>query len=290
MRPATFRIEPVGAQCPLCLANARRPLSPAQVFYLSSGCETQAPAGAARHSSQACRARKRNRACWARKGGPTVCGPTSNESSALRPPPLRLYKTPVGVPSGTAEAARCKASRRALNKFSALTKLGRDLTMTGRRHPRRKAGAARHAKVPASRRQRKELRAPSSSSHRPGWRWLARPYGSQILHLPPNSQVSAPENYSAPRSLTARLGDSFYFARCEIFESLLRRGARDFSLHFATQTQQKPPWGRPLGFHLDCALAQPLKSLFRRAGDRYRSALEDWLFLRKAPLAATRSS
>ncbi len=28
------------------------------------------------------------------------------------------------------------------------------------------------------------------------------------------------------RALSARLGDSFYFARCEIVESLLRRGAR----------------------------------------------------------------
>ena len=31
--------------------------------------------------------------------------------------------------------------------------------------------------------------------------------------------------FSAPRSLSARLGDSFYFAKCEIVESLLRRGA-----------------------------------------------------------------
>ena len=28
------------------------------------------------------------------------------------------------------------------------------------------------------------------------------------------------------RALSARLGDSFYFAKCEIVESLLRRGAR----------------------------------------------------------------
>ncbi len=35
-----------------------------------------------------------------------------------------------------------------------------------------------------------------------------------------------PRNYSAQRSLSARLGDSFYFAECEIGESLLRRGAR----------------------------------------------------------------
>ncbi len=35
-----------------------------------------------------------------------------------------------------------------------------------------------------------------------------------------------PRNYSAQRSLSARLGDSCYFARCEIVKSLLRRGAR----------------------------------------------------------------
>ncbi len=54
--------------------------------------------------------------------------------------------------------------------------------------------------------------------------------------------------------------------------------ARGFSLYLAMQTQQKPRrGGRPRGFHLDCALAQRLKSLFRRAGDRYRSATrENW--------------
>ena len=69
---------------------------------------------------------------------------------------------------------------------------------------------------------------------------------------------------SAQRSTqAARLGDSCYFARCEIVESLLRRGARDFSLHFATQTQQKPLWGRsarepglPVANFFDCAPAR----------------------------------
>ena len=36
----------------------------------------------------------------------------------------------------------------------------------------------------AGRRQRKELRAPSSSSRRMGWRRLARPKGSQLFNLP----------------------------------------------------------------------------------------------------------
>ncbi len=54
--------------------------------------------------------------------------------------------------------------------------------------------------------------------------------------------------------------------------------ARGFSLYLAMQTQQKPRrGGRPQGFHLDCARAQRVKSLFRRAGDRYRSATrENW--------------
>ena len=68
----------------------------------------------------------------------------------------------------------------------------------------------------------KELRAPSSSSRRVGWRWLARPYGSQFPNRQTNSRLPSPKQ----RAQTARLDDSFYFAKCEIVESLLRRGAR----------------------------------------------------------------
>ena len=39
---------------------------------------------------------------------PNVFWPALSESSALRPPPLRLCKTPVGVPSGTAEDGDAK--------------------------------------------------------------------------------------------------------------------------------------------------------------------------------------
>ena len=70
-----------------------------------------------------------------------------------------------------------------------------------------------------------------------GWRRL---FESQLVNRPTNSRPSGPKQ----QSLTARLGDSFYFAISKIVESLLRRGARGFSLHFATQTQQKPLWGR----------------------------------------------
>ncbi len=69
------------------------------------------------------------------------------------------------------------------------------------------------------------LRVPSGTSPRPGWRRRARPTGPQLLYLHP-TPGPGPKNVFAPRSLTARLGDSFYFAKCKIVESLLRRGAR----------------------------------------------------------------
>ncbi len=46
-----------------------------------------------------------------------------------------------------------------------------------------------------------------------------------------------PRNYSAPLSLTARLGDSFYFAISEIVESLLRRGAHPSGVLLASRLQ-----------------------------------------------------
>ena len=63
------------------------------------------------------------------------------------------------------------------------------------------------------------------------WRggWPERPNGSQLSYWPTNSRAPAPKNRSAQRSWAARLGDSFYFAKCEIVESLLRRGARGYS-------------------------------------------------------------
>ena len=44
--------------------------------------------------------------------------------------------------------------------------------------------SAQSSKAPAGRRQRKELRAPSSSSHRPRWRRLAHSAGVQFSCLP----------------------------------------------------------------------------------------------------------
>ncbi len=48
------------------------------------------------------------------------------------------------------------------------------------------------------------------------------------------------------RALAARLGNQADKLIVYRSDFLLRRGARGFSLHFATQTQQKPLWGRVL--------------------------------------------
>ncbi len=111
------------------------------------------------------------------------------------------------------------------------------------------------------RRQRKELRALSSSSRRRGWRRLARLEESQFLRLRPNSRAPDPKQ----RSLSARLGDSFYFAISKIVESLLRRGARV-----------------PLGTRkLELARQQATTAL--TPDGRCRSAPENWSLLRQLP-------
>ena len=54
------------------------------------------------------------------------------------------------------------------------------------------------------------------------------------------------------------------------------------------QTQQKPLWGRPQGFHLDFALAKRLKSLFK-AGERpVPLGTRRLEFAQTSPRAATR--
>ena len=71
----------------------------------------------------------------------------------------------------------------------------------------------------------KELRALPSSSPRPGWRRRARPTGPQLLYLRLNSRARS-EKRLYPTVSDRAPGDSFYFAKSEIVESLLRRGAR----------------------------------------------------------------
>ncbi len=60
----------------------------------------------------------------------------------------------------------------------------------------------------------------------PDGQGAARDGGDSRDPMGRNSPTGQQKNYSAPRSLTARLGDSFYFAVSKIVESLLRRGAR----------------------------------------------------------------
>ena len=54
------------------------------------------------------------------------------------------------------------------------------------------------------------------------------------------SDKPAGDDLSSEKTYSVRApSDSFYFAKSEIVESLLRRGARVLSLHFAPETQQK---------------------------------------------------
>ena len=128
--------------------------------------------------------------------------------SSSRPPPAVLFQS-----SG---AERHLAFR---ENHSLPAHLGRVLPMTADATPRRKAAMfasltsdlrwRRPVPLDSRKFQRvvasgKELRAPSSSSRRVGWRWLARPYGSQFPNKQTNSRLPGPKQ----RAQTARLGNS----------------------------------------------------------------------------------
>ena len=105
-------------------------------------------------------------------------------------------------------------------------KLCPDLPMTADATPRRKASAARHAKAPASHRQRGKQRAPTSCAPRPGWRWLAHSYGVRFLYLPTNSQSSTRKLLRLTiidRAPGEIISDKLFVYRLDF---LLRRGAR----------------------------------------------------------------
>ena len=155
---------------------------------------------------------------------PRLFRPAPRRMFGLAPTPLRLCKTPVGVPSGTAEAGDAKHRER-LGKILS-PKLGQDLPMAADATPPTDRTAARK---------------PRSAIARPS----AAPRGGRNFVAAPPATGPSPKKNLAPRSLAARW---VYF-------------------------------GRPRGFHLDCALAQRAKSLLRRAGDRCRSALESWSLL-----------
>ena len=101
----------------------------------------------------------------------TVCALLS-EKFGLAPTPLRLCKTPVGVPSGTAEAGD-STSRDLL-----CPKLGRDLTMTGR--------------TPGGTLQRKAQPSRAERHRSQPWRggWPERLFESQLFNLPTNFRTT----------------------------------------------------------------------------------------------------
>ena len=99
----------------------------------------------------------------------------------------------------------------------------------------------------AGRRQRKELRAPSSSSRRMGWRRLARPKGSQLFNLPYSYKQFGPSptplealqnpGWSAQRHRIGRRCKTSQRARNKLFSPRLSRDL--------TMTAAATPRGRP---------------------------------------------
>ncbi len=195
----------------------------------------------------------------------------------------------------------------------------------GRRHPRRKAAISRLRSSDLRWRRPKNVsvRAPAKSYSNAEhaferFRYLRRGArglrGTALRGRRPLRRAGAPKGrftgHSGEKpSSSARLGeiisDKLTVYRLDF---LLRRGARDFSLHFATQTQQKPLWGRaalepglpvatcmvralelsrsPAGISIDFAYAKRLKSLLRRAGDQRCSATSwNWPQAGRAPRA-----
>ena len=119
------------------------------------------------------------------------------------------------------------------------------------------------------------FRVPSGTSRRRGWRRLARPVGSQFPNRLTKPQASDPSKttsshpFPRPTILDRAPGEILPFqliVETDYFP--FKAGARELS---AFSHRNPTKGGRPQGFHLDCALAQRVKSLFRRAGDRYRS-------------------
>ncbi len=105
----------------------------------------------------------------------------------------------------------------------------------------------------------------SSSETRPG-----SPHGGR--RHPPTDRTAArkPRSAIARPSAAPRGGRNFVAAPPATGPSPKKNLAR------RSLSARWVYFGRPQGFHLDCALAQRAKSLLRRAGDRCRSAPESW--------------
>ncbi len=122
----------------------------------------------------------------------------------LAPIPLEAVQPPGWSAQRHRQGRRCGASQRAQKKSPPQARPGSPYD--GRHHPTNRTAA----------------RKPRSPIARPS----AAPRGGRNFVAAPPATGPSPKKNLAPRSLTARLGDSFYFAKCEIVESLLRRGAR----------------------------------------------------------------
>jgi hypothetical protein len=173
---------------------------------------------------------------------------------------LRLFISPVGVPSGTAEAGNAKHRDKLtskLNPSSGLTPFSAQyrLAEAGGPSPPPATGPQHSLRsfAPAQATDRKTApptvfdRAPGEIIPdkltvyrrdfllRRGARVeLSRRAGTALRpRRPPLRRAGGAARHAnrtcrAQFAWTARLGDSFYFAQCEIVESLLRRGARWF--------------------------------------------------------------
>ena len=158
--------------------------------------------------------------------------------------PLRLFISPVGVPSGTAEAGD-STNRDKFGKTSQ-PRTPPGSHYDGRRHPPTDRTAAGK---------------PRSQIARPS----AAPRGGRNFVAAPSATGPSPKKNLAPRSLAARLGDSFYFAKCEIVESLLRRGARGLrGLPCAGGVRVTPAGRAKLRFAGACRLQPALSARWRK--------------------------
>ena len=176
----------------------------------------------------------------ARQASKTPCGrscvASRKRGGSIEPPPAGFAeKNPTFECRAAPGLPRGKASTRA-TLWVAVVQLTAHLQTTNRessalRPPPEALRAWAHR--PAMR-SIATFSARSSAEFSP-WQAGRLPLGRDALRLllpasTPSDPSRAPEpkNCPAQRSRAAHLGDSFYFAKCEIVESLLRRGARWF--------------------------------------------------------------
>ena len=133
----------------------------------------------------------------------------------------------------------------------------------------------------AGRRQQKELRAPSSSSRRMGWRRLARPKGSQLFNLPYSYKPFSRKFGPSPVPLEAMQNPGWRAQR----HRQGRRCKASRQAHLETQPKLRPHaflrtipprrGGRPVASPRDgSATFAPL--ICARAGDGPKNCSTQW--------------